>query len=84
MPLLALPFPAINPILVQLGPFAIRWYALAYIAGLVLGWLMIRRILVAEPLWRGAPRPSAARVDDLRVYCAVGVIVGGRLGNGRF
>ena len=36
---LALPFPAIDPILVEIGPFAIRWYALAYIAGLVLGWL---------------------------------------------
>ena len=81
MPLLALPFPAINPILVQLGPFAIRWYALAYIAGLVLGWVIIRRILVAESWWRGAPRPSAVSVDDLLVYCAVGVIVGGRLGN---
>jgi phosphatidylglycerol:prolipoprotein diacylglycerol transferase len=81
MPLLALPFPTINPILVQLGPFAIRWYALAYIAGLVLGWMMIRRILVEESLWRGAPRPSPVSVDDLLVYCAVGVIVGGRLGN---
>jgi phosphatidylglycerol:prolipoprotein diacylglycerol transferase len=81
MPLLALPFPTINPILVQLGPFAIRWYALAYIAGLILGWALIRRVLVEEPLWRGAPRPSPVSVDDLLVYCAIGVIVGGRLGN---
>ncbi len=81
MPLLALPFPAINPILVQLGPFAIRWYALAYIAGLILGWALIRRVLVEVALWRGAPRPTAASVDDLLVYCAIGVIVGGRLGN---
>ena len=81
MPLFVLPFPAINPILVQLGPFAIRWYALAYIAGLMAGWALIRRILVQESLWRGAPRPTPASIDDLLVYCAIGVIVGGRLGN---
>ena len=38
VPLLALPFPAIDPVLIQIGPFAIRWYALAYIFGLLLGW----------------------------------------------
>jgi len=81
MPLFVLPFPTINPILVQLGPFAVRWYALAYIAGLVAGWALIRRVLVQEFLWRGAARPTPASIDDLLVYCAVGVIVGGRLGN---
>jgi phosphatidylglycerol---prolipoprotein diacylglyceryl transferase len=40
-----------------------------------------RLVLVVEPLWRGAARPGPASVDDLLVYCAVGVIVGGRLGN---
>ena len=81
MPLLALPYPLINPILVEIGPFAIRWYALAYIAGLILGWALIRRTLRDESLWGDAPRPSAESVDDLLVYCAIGVIVGGRLGN---
>ena len=81
MPLLALPFPAISPILVQLGPLAIRWYALSYIAGLILGWALIRGVLRADSLWGGAARPSPASVDDLLVYCALGVIVGGRLGN---
>jgi phosphatidylglycerol---prolipoprotein diacylglyceryl transferase len=81
MPLLALPFPAINPVLIQLGPLAIRWYGLSYIAGLILGWALIRRILVADSLWRGAPRPTPASIDDLLVYCALGVIIGGRLGN---
>jgi phosphatidylglycerol:prolipoprotein diacylglycerol transferase len=81
MPFLALPFPAISPILVQLGPFAIRWYALSYVAGLILGWALIRRVLTTKSLWGGVPRPTPASVDDLLVYCAVGVIVGGRLGN---
>ena len=81
MPTLVLPFPAINPVLVQWGPLAIRWYALAYIAGLVLGWLLIRRIVSDERYWNGRKRPSADTIDDLLVYCAFGVIIGGRLGN---
>lgn len=81
MPTLVLPFPAINPVLVQWGPLAIRWYALAYIAGLVLGWLLIRRIVSDDRYWHGKPRPSADSIDDLLVYCAFGVIIGGRLGN---
>ena len=81
MPTLVLPFPAINPVLVQWGPLAIRWYALAYIAGLVLGWLLIRRIVSDDRYWNGKKRPSAESIDDLLVYCAFGVIIGGRLGN---
>jgi phosphatidylglycerol:prolipoprotein diacylglycerol transferase len=42
-PLLALPFPAIDPVAVAIGPFAVRWYALAYIAGLIGGWLYVGR-----------------------------------------
>jgi phosphatidylglycerol---prolipoprotein diacylglyceryl transferase len=80
MPTLVLPFPAINPVLVQWGPLAIRWYALAYIAGLVLGWLLIRRIVSDDRYWNGKKRPSADSIDDLLVYCAFGVIIGGRVG----
>ena len=39
-----IPFPAIDPTLVEIGPFAIRWYALAYIAGLMIGWGYVRRL----------------------------------------
>jgi phosphatidylglycerol---prolipoprotein diacylglyceryl transferase len=81
MPTFVLPFPAINPVLVQWGPLAIRWYALAYIAGLVLGWMLIRRIVADDRYWDGLKRPSADSIDDLLVYCAFGVIIGGRLGN---
>jgi phosphatidylglycerol---prolipoprotein diacylglyceryl transferase len=81
MPTFVLPFPAINPVLVQWGPLAIRWYALAYIGGLVLGWLLIRRIVSNELYWNGARRPTAESIDDLLVYCAFGIIIGGRLGN---
>ena len=81
MPTLVLPFPAINPVLVQWGPLAIRWYALAYIAGLVLGWRLIRHIVSADRYWKGLKRPSVDSIDDLLVYCAFGVIIGGRLGD---
>ena len=81
MPPLVLPFPAINPVLFQWGPLAVRWYAIAYIAGLVLGWALIRRIVANDRYWGGAARPTVASIDDLLVYCALGVIIGGRLGN---
>jgi phosphatidylglycerol:prolipoprotein diacylglycerol transferase len=81
MPLFLLPFPAINPVLVQLGPLAIRWYALAYIAGLVAGWALIRRLVATDSIWGGLKRPSPDSIDDMLVYCAFGVVIGGRLGN---
>ena len=45
MPMSVLPFPTIDPVLIAIGPFAIRWYALAYIAGLLLGWLYARALV---------------------------------------
>ena len=45
MPTFVLPFPAIDPVLVQLGPLAIRWYALAYIAGLIAGWALRESVI---------------------------------------
>jgi len=80
VPTMALTFPAIDPVLFSVGPFAIRWYALAYVAGLVLGWLYARRIAANAALWGGRVRPSAADLDDLLVYAAAGVVLGGRLG----
>jgi phosphatidylglycerol:prolipoprotein diacylglycerol transferase len=75
LPLFAIPFPAIDPVLISIGPFAIRWYALAYILGIVLGWRLMRRI-VQRPGWRVTPEA----VDDLVFYVTLGVILGGRLG----
>ena len=67
MPTLVLPFPGINPVLVQWGPLAIRWYALAYIAGLVLGWLLIRRMVSDDRYWNGNMRAIADTIFDLLV-----------------
>ncbi len=81
MPFFLLPFPAINPTLIQFGPLAIRWYALAYIAGLLIGWAVIRAAVSRDALWNGVLRPTRDSIDDLLAYCALGVIIGGRLGN---
>ena len=80
--LFAIPYPVFDPVLVAIGPFPIRWYALAYVAGLVLGWLLIRHLVRASHLWGTPPlpRPSLESIDDLLVYTALGVVLGGRLG----
>jgi len=75
LPVFAIPFPAVDPVLVAIGPFAIRWYALAYIAGIVLGWRLVRR-LVQRPGWGITPEA----IDDLVFYVTLGVILGGRIG----
>lgn len=80
MPLLVLPFPAIDPVLVEIGPFAIRWYALAYVTGLLFGWWYLRRLAAAEGLWGGLKRPTALDIDDLLVWITLGVVLGGRIG----
>ena len=81
MPSLAIPFPQIDPVALSLGPIEIKWYGLAYMAGLVLGWLYVRSLLRQPKLWRNETPPfDVARVDDLLVYMAVSVIIGGRLG----
>ena len=80
MPVFVLPYPVINPVLVQWGPLAIRWYALAYIAGLIAGWWLLRRVVANERYWGGRPRPTPDSIDDLLVYCALGTVIGGRLG----
>ena len=80
MPLLALPFPAFDPIAISIGPFAIRWYALAYVAGLLLAWSLARRVAANHTLWGGRSPIRPADVDDVIAWCALGIVVGGRLG----
>ncbi|MCO6418820.1 prolipoprotein diacylglyceryl transferase [Siccirubricoccus sp. KC 17139] len=73
--MLVLPFPAIDPVLVEVGPFAIRWYALAYILGIVLGWWLAKRLVAL------APRVATAeQVDDAVTWITLGIVLGGRLG----
>src|SRR4029078_12205757 len=77
----AIPFPNIDPVALQIGPVAIKWYGLSYLAGLLLGWLYIRRLLRQPAIWAGNKTPfSVEKVDDLLLYITLGVVVGGRLG----
>ena len=57
MTLFVLPFPAIDPVLIEIGPLAIRWYALAYIVGIFLGWWYAKRLVAqCSDLGAGAAR----------------------------
>jgi phosphatidylglycerol:prolipoprotein diacylglycerol transferase len=81
LPFLAIPFPAIDPVLISLGPLHIRWYALSYIVGIFVGWWWARRLAGNAKLWgpNGAPlKPSD--IDDFVVWATVGIILGGRVG----
>ena len=81
MSLLAIPFPAFDPVLIQVGPLAIRWYALAYIAGILLGWWYALRLVTNAALYGGRPGPLAQNdIDDFLLYATLGLIAGGRLG----
>jgi phosphatidylglycerol:prolipoprotein diacylglycerol transferase len=74
-------FPEIDPILVQVGPLAIRWYALAYIAGILLGWRYAVMLARRDHLWAPGRSPAnPAQIDDLILWVTLGIIVGGRLG----
>ncbi|WP_090158739.1 prolipoprotein diacylglyceryl transferase [Loktanella sp. DSM 29012] len=82
--LAALPFPDISPEVFSIDlfgrSFALRWYALAYIVGIAVGYQMIKQALNRPALWRGEPPVAAARLEDYLTYIVVGVIAGGRLG----
>jgi len=71
----ALPFPTIDPTLVEIGPFAIRWYALAYIGGIVLGWRYALRLARTSPY-----AFERQTLDDFLVWVTLGIVLGGRLG----
>ncbi|EIM25835.1 prolipoprotein diacylglyceryl transferase [Microvirga lotononidis] len=75
-----LSFPLIDPVAISIGPFAIRWYALAYVAGLLGGWFYAKRLAAKAELWGDLKQPKPLDVDDLIVWVALGVVLGGRIG----
>lgn len=80
MPLLAIPFPIIDPIAFSIGPLALRWYGLAYVAGLLGGWLYARWLVQRDAMWGALGRAKPVELDDMLVWVAIGVVAGGRLG----
>ena len=79
MPILVIPYPEIDPVLLHLGPFDLRWYALGYIVGMLIGWRYARSLVANAKLWLKPPGVPDL-LDDLLIWVAIGVVVGGRLG----
>lgn len=76
-----MPFPDIDPVAISLGPIAVHWYGLAYVAGILCGWLYARRLASNDALWPHDRSPvTVAHLDDFLVWVAVGVVLGGRIG----
>jgi len=68
-------FPQFDPVVVAVGPLAIRWYALAYIAGLLIAWRLARRLVLWSPVVA-----TPEQVDDFLTWATLGVVIGGRMG----
>lgn len=82
MSFLAITYPAIDPVAFKLGPLAVKWYGLAYVAGLLLGWQYLKSLLSNGRLWPHGRAPIAPSLaDDLFIWVALGVVLGGRLGH---
>src|SRR5262249_23242040 len=80
MSLYALPFPAIDPVLISFGPIAIRWDALAYIVGVLLCWLCGGAIIRRGELWPSPVPITLSDYDDFVLWVTLGIILGGRIG----
>ncbi len=80
MPLALITYPVIDPVLVHLGPLPVRWYALSFIGALLAGWVGTRFLYGRPHLWGARKHPTVLAMDDLVVYMAAGIILGGRIG----
>ncbi len=80
MPLLTIAFPVFDPVAFAIGPFVVRWYALAYIGGIVLGWIYARSLIKNGKLWAGPSPITLPQMDDFVLWVTIGIIVGGRTG----
>ena len=79
--LFAIPFPMIDPVAISLGPFQIRWYALAYVIGLLLAIAYAKWLVRKQEFWKpGRPSMTPEQLDDFMIWALLGVVVGGRLG----
>ena len=72
---MGLTYPEISPIMMHIGPLAIRWYSMAYLFGIIFGWLLIKHWVKIYKI-----NLSSAQLEDLIFYLTLGIILGGRLG----
>ena len=80
-----LPFPDIDPIAINLGPVPVHWYGLAYVAGILLGWLYARWLVDSGRLWLNDTAPMTRQhLDDFILWVAFGIVLGGRIGYSLF
>ena len=79
MSFLTLPYPQFDPVALHLGSISVRWYGLAYAAGLLIGWLYLRRMIATPRIWGGPPPLSREHLDSLLLWVTAGVVIGGRL-----
>lgn len=78
-------FPQIDPVAFHLGPLSVRWYGIAYLAGVIFGWLYARKLTANDKLWGGARnRIGIKDIDNLPSWVMVGIILGGRIGYATF
>ncbi len=78
-------FPEFDPVLFSIGPLDIRWYALAYVAGIILGWWYANRLARNNAVWQpGKPPVTTVQLDDLVLWITLGIILGGRFGYALF
>jgi len=81
LPLIALPFPEIDPVIIQVGPLAIHWYGLGYVVGILFAWWYTKRLVSTPKLWaNNIPPMKPEDLDDFVIWAAAGVVLGGRLG----
>ncbi|HEX9906273.1 MAG TPA: prolipoprotein diacylglyceryl transferase, partial [Propylenella sp.] len=76
--------PDIDPVAFAFGPFAVRWYGLAYFAGILVGWWYARRLVGNERLWGRPPPITRTDIDDFLVWLVLGIVLGGRIGYALF
>jgi phosphatidylglycerol---prolipoprotein diacylglyceryl transferase len=87
---MAIPFPDISPFLFEIpafqigsfniGPLGLRWYALSYIAGLLLAWRLMLKLVSQPATWGGVSPLSKDDIDDFLFYATLGILLGGRIG----
>jgi phosphatidylglycerol:prolipoprotein diacylglycerol transferase len=83
LPSLVLTYPQIDPVIVEFWGISIRWYAIAYIAGILIGWWYAIRLIKTTRFWTawgGQPPMSAPQADDFILWATLGIILGGRIG----
>lgn len=77
----ALAYPNIDPIIFSIGPVSIHWYGLAYVVGLIFGWIYAKNLAVNTALWpKTKHRITAFHIDDFIIWAAFGIVLGGRIG----